>query len=285
MKPIAATSVTVVLALTAIVSGCALKHEPTGAAVEAVNGASDANDTESNVESMTTSFVGGSGSSGTVALSLNGNAELSGSGGIVAQTLGDAAKAFYEPAGCLTVTDDAAQSQATYAFADCTGPYGLVHITGTVTVTYSSSAANQLTLSYSATALDINNATIDWSASADVTANGAARTMVWTGMFSGTTGHGRPITRTNSKTYDWTVGVACLSVSGESDGTVTGNDLKVDIINWSRCADACPAAGSEIKITDVTKNIVYDLKYGDGDATYTDSNGDDITFTPLCAVL
>jgi hypothetical protein len=285
MKTLAVTSVTVTLALVAAVSGCALRHQDTGAAVEAVNGASDANDTETNVESMTTSFVGGSGSSGTVALSLNGTAELSASGGIVAETLGDTAKAFYAPAGCLTVTDDPAESRATYTFADCTGPYGLVHITGAVDVTYSSSAANELTLGYSATALHINNATIDWTASADITADGASRTMVWTGTFSGTTGHGRAITRTNSKTYTWAVGVACLSVSGQSDGTVSGNELKVDIKNWSRCADACPAAGSEITITDETKNVVYDLTYGDGDATYTDSNGDDITFTPLCALL
>jgi hypothetical protein len=281
MRTTIASSVAFILAATAVVSGCALKREDTGTAVEAVNGASDSNDTESNVESMTTSFVGGSGSSGTVALSLNGGAALSPSGGIVAQTLGDAAKAFYVPAGCLTVTDAPAQSQATYVFADCTGPYGLVHITGTVTVGYSSSAANQLTLSYSATGLQINKATVDWTASADITANGAARTMVWTGM----TGHGRAISRTNSKTYNWTVGVACLSVTGESDGTVTGNNLKVDVINFSRCADACPASGSEIKITDETTSTVYDLTYGDGDATYTDSNGDKITFTPLCADL
>jgi hypothetical protein len=284
MKTIIAPSATFIVAAATLISGCAAKHDDNGTAVEAVNGASDSNDTESNVEAMTTSFIGGSSSSGTVALSLNGSAELSGGGGIVTQTLGDAAKAFYAPAGCLTVTDTPAQSQATYVFDDCTGPYGLVHITGTVTVGYSSSAANQLTLSYSATGLQVNKATVDWTASADITANGAARTMVWTGTFSGTTGHGRPIARTNSKTYNWSVGVACLSVTGESNGTVTGNDLTVDILNWSRCADACPASGSEIKITDVTTNVVYDLTYGDGDATYTDSNGDRITFTPLCAL-
>ncbi len=285
MRTIIASSATLIIATAAIVSGCALKNRDSGAAVEAVNGASDSNDTESNVESMATSFVGGSSSTGTVALSLNGSAELSPSRGLVAQSLGDAAKAFYIPAGCLTVTDAPAQSQATYVFDDCTGPYGLVHITGTVTVGYSSSAADQLTLTYAATGLKINEATIDWSASADITANGAARTMVWTGMFNGTTGHGRPITRTNTKTYDWTVGVACLSVTGESNGTVTGNDLKIDVINFSRCADACPASGSEIKITDETTSTVYDLTYGNGDATYAAPNGDKITFTPLCADL
>ncbi len=102
MRTIFATSATFLLATAAIVSGCALKHNDNGAAVEAVIGASDSNDTESNVEAMSTSFVGSSGSSGTVALSLNGSAELSGSGDVVAQTLGDAAKAFYVPAGCLT---------------------------------------------------------------------------------------------------------------------------------------------------------------------------------------
>jgi hypothetical protein len=269
------------------VFGCSSKSSTSGgnggAADDPVNGGSDSSETETNAESLASSFISGTGT-GTGALSLGGRLELTGGGDLHAQTAGEVTTTYYKPAGCLVVTDVPAQKQASYVFNDCTGPYGLVHVTGTVNVGYSSSAANQLTLSYSSTGLKINNASIDWAATANITANGSSRDMVWNGHFTGTTGHGRAIERTNQKEYKWTVGGDCLSVSGSSDGTVTGHELKVDVINYSRCKGACPETGSEIKITDVTSSKVYDLKYGVGSATYTGPNGGSITFTPWCAL-
>jgi hypothetical protein len=57
------------------------------------------------------------------------------------------------------------------------------------------------------------------------------------------------------------------------------------VINFSICRASCPEAGSEIKITDVTTNKVYDVKWNAGDATYTGPNGNQIDFTPACAVV
>ena len=262
--------------------GCASRASGTSAN-EAVSSGSDGAETEGNVEALSSSFISGSGA-GTGALSLAGDLELSPpTGDIRPQGIGDAAKAFYLPQGCLVVTVDAAKSQAIYAFNDCTGPYGLVHITGNVVVGYSSSGLTQLSLTYAAAGLKINGATVDWSATANITASISSRDMVWDGKFSGTTGHGRAIQRTNHKEYKWTVGVPCLSVSGTSDGTVTGHDLHVDVIGYSRCVGACPASGSEIKITDVTANKIYDLKYATNEATYTEPTGQSVTFTPWCA--
>ena len=59
------------------------------------------------------------------------------------------------------------------------------------------------------------------------------------------------------------------AVTRSADGTVTGKELKTDIKSWSQCAGSCPEPGSEITITDVSANQVYDLKYGTGDATAT----------------
>jgi hypothetical protein len=221
---------------------------------------------------------GGSGS-----LSLASAHELTGGGELYAQGFGDVAKGFYQPAGCLTVTDDLTAKKATYVFSDCTGPWGLVHIKGTVTVGYSSSAGNQLTLTYSAKGLSLNNATIDWDATANTTANGLARDMVWDGHFTGTTGNGRSFQRTNHKEYKWTAGQQCLTVNGSSDGTVTGHELKIDVVSFSVCKGGCPEAGSEIKVSDVSTNKVYDVKWNAGNATYTGPEGRTVTYTPLCA--
>src|SRR5579883_1632181 len=165
-------------------AGCASKNTAS-TDNQAVSDGTDAANAESDTEAMSSSFISGGGS-GTGALSLAGDLELSG-GDIRAQDIGDAAKAFYQPAGCLVVTNNATTKVVTYAFSDCTGPYGLVHITGSVAVDYSASTATSLVLKFSATGLQINHSTIDWTATANVTGQGGARDMVWDGQFSGTT--------------------------------------------------------------------------------------------------
>jgi hypothetical protein len=272
-----------VLTALVLVTGCAAKNNGSnggsGSDDDAVAAGSEAHDTETNTESLSTSLVGG----GSGSLNLASESDLSSGGGLRLDNLGDKAKAFYMPAGCLVVTDQPAKKQATYAFSGCSGPYGLVTITGTVVIDYSSPTSNELDLSFSATNLQINKATIDWSATAKISVNGSSYAMVWDGKLSGTTAKGREFERTNHKEYAWTTGVACLSVKGSSDGTVTGHELKTDVINFSKCAGACPASGSEIKITDVTTSKVYDLTYGDNTATYTGPAGRSITFKPPCA--
>src|SRR5262249_2346911 len=130
----------------ALGSGCASKNNDTSSDPSAVDEGSDANQSESDTESMATSFIGGDGHGGRLATGHELSPMMGGE--LQLDNVGDAAKAFYKPAGCLVVTDDTANLKATYKFADCTGPYGLVHITGEVDVTYSSSAANQLTVNF-----------------------------------------------------------------------------------------------------------------------------------------
>ena len=81
--------------------------------------------------------------------------------------------------------------------------------------------------------------------------------MVWNAQLSGTTARGRTFTRTNDKTIDWTVGQPCVTVAGESDGTILGVELKTTIVSFSRCAAECPQSGSEIKVENV-KNGDHD---------------------------
>lgn len=264
-----------------ILSGCASKASSSSASNnEAVEEGTDANGAESDAEGLATSLLGGGG--GTVTLASAGDL-VTEPGALSSQGVGDGAKAFFQPAGCLAVSEDVPSKTVTYVFSDCTGPRGLVHVTGTVTVTYSSSPDNQLTVHYAAQGLKINGATINWTATGDVTANGMDRDMIWDGKFDGTTRNARAFSRTNHKEYTWTVGGTCLSVDGTSDGTVTGHELKTDVISFQVCKGQCPEPGSEIKVTDVTSNKVYDVKWNGATATYTGPAGGQITYTPLCA--
>jgi hypothetical protein len=248
------------LALAALAPACALKDRSSLASD--TTGAEDVNGTESDVQSLGASLVSASGQS--VAPS-----SISGIGDVKTlddPTPSDAVGSGFQPAGCLTATVDTSAMTATYVFDACTGPLGLVELDGTVDVTWSQApSGGPLTVDYTAHGFEINRATIDaWQATAVVTASGSARHVVWNATLSGTTARGRTFTRTNDKTIDWTVGQPCVTVSGESDGTILGTELQTSIVSYSQCAAECPQAGSEITVKDVKNGDSIDIKYDGG---------------------
>ncbi|HEX3769876.1 MAG TPA: hypothetical protein VHV30_03380 [Polyangiaceae bacterium] len=240
--------------------GCALKDKSSLASD--TTGAEDVNGTESDVAALGTTLVASNGQSVT-ASSIGGSGEtlkVEDNG-----TTADDVGAAFQPAGCFTATVDASAMTATYVFDACTGPLGLVELDGTIDVTWSQAAGGPLTVNYAAQGFHINRATVDsWTAQAVVTATGNARHLVWTAKLSGTTHSGRTFSRTNDKVIDWTVGQACVTVSGTSDGTITGAELQTTIVSYSRCAAECPQAGSEITVKNVKNGDSIDIKYDGG---------------------
>jgi hypothetical protein len=233
------------------------------------SGAEDVAGTESDVEALGTSLVSSDGQSVTTA-SVGGSSlrPLDNT-----TTASNGVGSWFQPAGCVEATLDTTTQTATYAFHACTGPLGLVELDGTVNVTWTDSAGS-LTLSYSAQGFKINRATIDsWKATAVVTASGSARHMVWTAQLRGTTARGRSFTRSNDKTIDWTVGQPCVTVSGQSDGTILGVELRTTIDSFSRCAAECPQAGSEITVENVRTGDSVDIKYSGGPEAVLTVNG------------
>jgi hypothetical protein len=241
--------------------GCAGKGALESAELAAYG--DDSIQTESNLDSVTQSFVGGSG------------AQI-----VVEPTAGG----FFQPSGCLVEDITPSSDKATYTFNDCTGPWGLVHLTGVVDATWTQTSDSELDLVLTSSDFKINAATITtWSAHADVTAHGEARTMTWSASLAGTTGGGRPFTRQNDKTLSWTAGGSCLSINGTSTGTITGLDLETKLEGYSRCVGACPASGSEVTIEDVTTGATVDLKYlSAGQAQFTSTRGAVTDFAVAC---
>jgi hypothetical protein len=244
------------LALSILSGACAMRDKSSLASD--TSGAEDVAGTESDTESLASSFVSPSGGSVSImslapsesGLHLAGDTTTVGNPGF-----------WFQPAGCEQTTTDASGQSATFVFNGCTGPLGLVELTGTVNLTWQT-ASNQLTLDFSAQNFKINRATIDsWQATAVVTANGNDRTMTWNATLGGTTGRGRAFSRTNQKTVQWTVGVACLAVSGQSTGTILGAKLQTTFTSWKRCADACPQSGSEIEVKNLGNGDDIDIKY------------------------
>jgi hypothetical protein len=273
-----ASALPTLLALALLSPACAIRSRSTLASD--TSGAEDVAGTESDVESLGTSLVGSDGQSVATA-SING-------GGATLKPLDNTATAsndvgsWFQPAGCIQATVDTTSKTATYVFSACTGPLGLVQLDGTVDVTWTD-APGELTLNYAAHGFKINRATIDtWQATAVVTASASARHMVWNAQLSGTTERGRTFTRTNDKTIDWTVGQPCVTVAGESDGTILGVELKITIVSFSRCAGECPQSGSEIKVENVDSGDTIDIKYSGGAQAVLTVGGDATDISLAC---
>jgi hypothetical protein len=248
----------------------------------------DGEDTEADTESLAQSFIGaGSGGQSLGLQSLSVKSGSLGGEGLEAQGIvSNPAGGFFLPAGCLVEDSDVASKTNTYTFTDCTGPFGLLHLTGVVTAVWSAPNADTLDVQLSAENFKVNAATISsWKATADVTASGDSRDMVWSASLSGTTGGGRAFTRTNNKDIRWTVGEACISISGTSQGTITGLDLDTTITSYSRCEGSCPAAGSEITVKDVTNDDSVDVKFlGGAKAQFTGVTGVVTDIPLLCGL-
>ncbi len=278
------------VSIAALASACASKNSGGGGPTtneQLASAGQDDQNVQSSLESMGSSFVGSSNGS----LALYSERELNAPAGSLGSlheldTWSNPAGGFYQPAGCLTANSDPATKTVVYSFNDCTGPFGLVHLTGDVTVVWSSSGPTNLQLQFSAMNFKINKATVStWSATATITANGNDRDMQWTAQLQGTTGSGRQFDRTNNKDIKWTVGTPCIAISGTSQGNITGLNLLTTISNYQQCADSCPAANSEINIKDVDNGESIDIKYlGGPHAQFTSVNGT-VTDLPLACGL
>jgi hypothetical protein len=266
-----------VVAVASLSAACAARN---GQLASDTSGAEDVNGTESDVESLGTSFVDPTGTTVVTSQAFAGS-----SVGVQDVTTTANPGFYFLPAGCLVVTQTPAKQEVSYAFSGCTGPLGLVSLTGTVTVDWQVSG-NQLTLDFSAQGFQINRATIDnWQATAVITANGEQRSMTWNAQLSGTTGKGRAFNRTNQKSIQWTVGVACLSASGQSSGDILGANLQTTISSWQRCADACPQAGSAIQVKNLDNGDTIDIAYQGGDQADLTLDGKSFEIGLACGLL
>jgi hypothetical protein len=267
-----------VVVLVSLSAACARKDS---SLASDTSGSEDVANTESDIETLGTSFIGSDGQSVTTSSFDVGAGDI--------RLADDSTSAgnpgfFFQPAGCEVTTVDKTNAQASYAFSGCTGPLGLVSLTGTVNLTWSTTNG-QLTLNYSAQNFQINRATIDtWQATAVVTANGTAREMTWNAMLSGTTGEGRSFSRTNQKVVDWVAGIPCIAVTGQSTGDILKVDLQTTVVKWNRCADSCPQAGSEIQVKNLTNGDELTINYLGGPEADLEADGRTLEIGLACGL-
>jgi hypothetical protein len=152
------------------------------------------------------------------------------------------AMARWNPSGCATVTVNGAD--VTIALADCTGPHGLVHVTGTLDLVVSITAASQVSVVASATGLEVNRADLDVNATAVYSVTPTEHVLTVQSTGTGTGPLGTNIDHEGHYTLSWDPTDQCHTIDGMwstelSNGSASasrGND-----VDLSRCGAACPS--------------------------------------------
>ncbi|MFO0740652.1 MAG: hypothetical protein U0270_32445 [Labilithrix sp.] len=234
---------------------------------------SDANAADTDAQLVASSLVAAS--PGTIGL-----ASLD-EGALGTQDVGDGVKAIYLPRTCVTGRQTA-PGEATYTFDKCIGPNGLLGVSGEIKARFTADTT-KLHLDLTYTNMKVNGAKFDGSATAEVTAAGAKRTMTWGATLDGETQHGKPFSYRSTHTVAWSLGEACFALEGTTEGQVRQRDIKTEVQNFRRCRRGCPEDGGKIIVTNVAKNKVVTIEFdGTATATYTAPNGKQLPLALAC---
>lgn len=184
---------------------------------------------------------------------------------------------FFQPMGCLATQRNGAT--VVYTFTNCTGPYGLVNLNGTVNATFSNVTPTARTVTVTGE-VRANRFTLRPNASAQITYMGTTRLATVTLMGGGTSPRGN--TWTNAGTYMTSWNGTCLGLSGRVTSTANGASVTVDVSNYNRCRGGCPDAGGRVTVTSSRGASVSVSYSGGATATLTGTRGRSSTVALYC---
>ena len=173
-----------------------------GANVDSAESAVDSSDSVEAEGNIMMASVDGADMSGLTALT----------GDQVAVHIAANAAGRFTPAGCATAT--ASGATVTLTLNDCTGPRGLLHVSGELDLTASVALDGTISVHAAATALMVNRATIDIDSDATYAVSGTTHTLTVQTMGSGTGPRGNDIDHTGQYTITWDAGSQCGSIAG-----------------------------------------------------------------------
>lgn len=168
---------------------------------------------------------------------------------------------FFEPAGCIVSTR--AANVVTHVFTDCTGPYGLVHFTGTVTSTWTKVEGGAQVV-HVAKGFAIDRATVDHRATVTFTKASGVYTKTRKASFSGKTAAGRPISRSADWVTVYDAKTRCIARDGGAQTTIGERTWSSSIDGYERCGiglAGCPKDGT-ITLTGPRATVVLDFPGG-----------------------
>lgn len=246
-----------------VLSGCG-GGDPTSDSA-AVSGALDSTDDTSNESALMVASVDATANAGTA----NDAAAMA----------AGSAHTWYQPSTCVSAS--AVGNVVTYTLDNCTGPWGLVHTSGTVVVTYTK-AADGIHAAATATGLSVNGATMNVDAQAVYSVAGTQKTLTVTTNGAGTGARGTSIARNGSYTITWDTSSLCGALDGAWSTVIGGATWSTAVAGYKQCAGHCPTAGTLTHtggLSGVTVTVSFD---GSAAARWSTSRGHSGTIALLC---
>ena len=196
----------------------------------------------------------------------------------VAQRVAANLIARWNPRACATVVQTGATISVT--LTDCTGPRGLAHVSGHLTLVVSVSLTGVISVHGTSDDLQVNGASMDLDATAVYSASGTSHSIAVTTQSSGTGARGLPVEHDGNYTITWDTATQCRSIAGEWS-TEIGTATRSTTANLSRCVDGCPT-GSVVRHTRTGQTITVTFD-GQGTAAWSSTSGKSGSVTLACA--
>ena len=186
--------------------------------------------------------------------------------------------ARWNPRACATIAQSGATITATYT--DCTGPRGLVHVSGQLVLVVSVSGAGAISVQGTSDDLQVNGASLVVDATALYSSSGTSHSLAVTTHGSGTGPRGLDIVHDGDYTLAWDTATQCHTLDGNWS-TEIGAASRSTQASLHRCVGQCPSGTVTRKLrTGATLTVTFD---GQGTATWSSTAGRSGTVTLACA--
>ncbi len=178
--------------------------------------------------------------------------------------------------GCAKVTQNG--TDVTITYTDCTGPRGLVHVSGVLDVAITVSGTT-ITAHGTSSDMQINRANLVIDATATYTVTGTSKTLTVQTNGSGTGPRGNEIEHQGNYTVTWDAASQCRSIDGQWQ-TDLGVRERSNDVSLSRCDGGCPTGTlTHHFLAGASLTITFD---GTATATWSASNGKSGTVALSC---
>lgn len=176
----------------------------------------------------------------------------------IAQAAATRVGSHLTPQGCLTTTVTGAT--VTYVFNNCTGPYGLVTLTGTVNAVYSRAAGGQIQVVLTGNGLKANKVTFDLNATVKASQAQGVRKAEVVANSSGTGPRGQSVSRNGQYTATYDFATECITIDGTWETKSGLRTATTVVTGFKWCKGGCPSSGGSIVWTQgkTVVTVTYD---------------------------
>jgi hypothetical protein len=191
------------------------------------------------------------------------------------------------PAGCATRAKDPTNPLVVVVTLNgCTGPFGLVKLSGELISTFSKNAGGGLHIEVASKDLTANGRPVTESGSGDVTVSGTTRTVAWKGAWTRENLKGETVSHTTDVTLTIDASTECRTANGTAQTNVGTREIDSAMKSYEICklpsgADGCPTG--EITHTRVAKDATLTIDFdGTDQAKVTGPRGNSIEVPLVC---